>query len=70
MRDGPACGITRNALTFVNATVIAYGRKDRRSPGILLVCNSNCVHKRQDITSMLWELKILRYLRALALSDT
>lgn len=45
MRDGPACGITLNALAFVNATVTAYGQKNRRSPGILLVCGSNCVHK-------------------------
>jgi len=42
---------TRNALTFVNITVIAYRPKISRSLKIWLVCKSSCVHKRQSITS-------------------
>ncbi|RPB04031.1 hypothetical protein L873DRAFT_45850 [Choiromyces venosus 120613-1] len=42
---------TRNFLTFVNTTAIAYGQKIGRSLKILMVCNSSCVHKRQKITS-------------------
>jgi len=42
---------TRNVLTFVSTTAIAYGQKIGRSLLILVVCNSSCVHKRQGITS-------------------
>ncbi|KAG0130218.1 hypothetical protein HOY82DRAFT_383988 [Tuber indicum] len=53
----PFCAVlyssTRNFLTFVNTTAIAYGQKICRSLRILVVCNSSCVHKRQKITSIL-----------------
>ncbi|RPA89339.1 hypothetical protein L873DRAFT_1822990 [Choiromyces venosus 120613-1] len=42
---------TRNFLTFVNTTAIAYGQKTGRSPKISVVRNSSCAHKRQKITS-------------------
>jgi len=42
---------TRNFLTFVNTTAIAYGQKIDKSLRILVSCNSSCVHKRQKITS-------------------
>ena len=44
---------TRNILTFVNTTAIAYGQKKiSRSRRFLLACNRSCVHKRQDITGI------------------
>ena len=42
---------TRNFLTFVNTTAIAYGQKIARSLKILVLCNSSRVYKRQKITS-------------------
>ena len=42
---------TRNFLTFVNTTAIAYGQKIARSLMILVLCNSSRVYKRQKITS-------------------
>ena len=42
----------RDSLTFVNTTAISYGQNISRSRRILLACNSSCVHKRQDITSI------------------
>ena len=48
--DAVACG-TRNFLTFVNTTAIAYGQKIARSLKILVLCNSSRVYKRQKITS-------------------
>jgi hypothetical protein len=43
---------TRNVLTFVNTTAIAYRQKFSFFALILASCNSSCVHKRQDITSI------------------
>ena len=45
---------TRNFLTFVNTTAIAYGQKIARSLKILVLCNSSRVYKRQKITSTAW----------------
>jgi len=42
---------TRNFLTFVNTTAIAYGQKVDQSLRILVACNSSRVYKRQKITS-------------------
>jgi len=42
---------TRNFLTFVNATAIAYGRKIDQSLKILVACNSSRFYKRQKIAS-------------------
>jgi len=42
---------TRNFLTFVNTTAIAYGQKIARSLKILVLCNNSRVYKRQKITS-------------------
>ena len=42
---------TRNFLTFVNTTAIAYGQKMGQSLRILVVCNSSRVYKRQKIMS-------------------
>jgi len=42
---------TRNFLTFVNTTAIAYGQKNDQSLRILVACNSSRVYKRQKITS-------------------
>jgi len=42
---------TRNFLTFVNATAIAYGRKIDQSLRILVACNSSRFYKRQKIAS-------------------
>jgi len=42
---------TRNFLTFVNTTAIAYGQKIDQSLRILVACNSSRVYKRQKITS-------------------
>jgi len=43
---------TRNFLTFVNTTAIAYGQKISRSRGFLPIYNSGRVYKRQKITSI------------------
>ena len=43
---------TRNFLTFVNTTAIAYGQKIAQSLKILVLCNSSRVYKRQKITSI------------------
>jgi len=43
--------LTRNFLTFVNTTTIAYGQKNDQSLRILVACNSSRVYKRQKITS-------------------
>jgi len=48
---GPDYTSTRNSLTFVNTTAIAYGQKIGQIIMILVVCNSSCVYKRQKITS-------------------
>ena len=45
------CASTRNFLTFVNTTAIAYGQKIAQSLKILVLCNSSRVYKRQEITS-------------------
>jgi len=42
---------TRNFLTFVKTTAIAYGQKIGRSLKILVLCNSSRFYKRQAITS-------------------
>ena len=42
---------TRNFLTFVNTTAIAYGQKIARSLKNSVLCNSSRVYKRQKITS-------------------
>jgi len=47
----PVQYFTRNFLTFVNTTAIAYGQKIARSSNILVACNSGRVYKRQKITS-------------------
>ena len=49
-QQGKSTG-TRNFLTFVNTTTIAYGQKIARSLRILVFCNSSRVYKRQEITS-------------------
>jgi len=43
---------TRNFLTFVNATAIAYGRKIDQGLKILVACNSSRFYKRQKIASI------------------
>ena len=44
------CLSTRNVLTFLNTTTIAY--QNHAAPEYFLpVCNSSCVHKRQDTPS-------------------
>ena len=42
---------TRNFLTFVNTTAIAYERGVVRSRKILVVSNNSRIYKRQKITS-------------------
>ena len=42
---------TRNVLTFVNTTTIACHQNPEALANSLPVCNSSCIHKRQDITS-------------------
>jgi len=42
---------TRNFLTFVNTTAIAYGQGISRSRRFLPICNSSRVYKRRKITS-------------------
>jgi len=42
---------TRNFLTFVNTTAIAYGQKPAAPADFLPICNSSRVYKRQKITS-------------------
>ena len=42
---------TRNFLTFINTTAIAYGQIIARSLKILVLCNSGRVYKHQKITS-------------------
>jgi len=42
---------TRNVLTFVNTTAIAYGQKPAAPVGFLPICSSSCVHKRQSKAS-------------------
>ena len=42
---------TRNFLTFVNTTAIAYHRNPEALVDFLPIWNSGCVHKRQKITS-------------------
>ena len=42
---------TRNFLTFVNTTAIAYGQKIDQSLRILVACNSSRVYRRRKVTS-------------------
>ena len=42
---------TRNCLTFVKTTAIAYGQNLEAPGNFLPVCNSSRFYKRQEITS-------------------
>ena len=50
----PVLSCTRNFLTFVKTTAIAYGQKMSQSLKILVACDSGRFYKRQKITSTVW----------------
>ena len=51
VRSSQLCCNTRNFLTLVNTTAIAYHQNPEVLVEFLPICNSSCAHKRQEITS-------------------